>query len=246
MLGPRWPTAGVRIAVILTAMSTPETAWEALPKLRRIAAQRLEESARTVPVFTLDAGAWAGDLESFRRQLADVIEQRAGTRLSVTHVLVAAVGRALAGHPDVNVNYEERDGVPGVVRLAGTSVGVAVATDRGLLVPAVRDVAARQLPDLVAEIERVVGQARAGRVPSADMGGAALTVSNLGMLGVRRFHAVVNPPESCILAAGAVHGDPPELALSLSCDHRALDGVQAARFLADVVDLVERPYRLLL
>lgn len=209
--------------------------WEPLSPLRQVAARRLEESARSVPQFVLEADVEAFEFVRFRRDL----------RASATHVVVAAVGRALAAHPEVNVNFEERDGVPGVARLPGSAVGVAVAVDDGLLVPVARDAGTRLLPELCREIDRVVSAARGGRLLPADIGGAAVTVSNLGMFGVRRFTAVVNPPESCILAIGALVSDRPAFSVSLSVDHRALDGVQGARFLATLVRLLEHPYRCL-
>jgi pyruvate dehydrogenase E2 component (dihydrolipoamide acetyltransferase) len=213
-----------------------ESTWQALSPIRRVAARRLEESVSRVPQFVLEATLDASEFAAFRRDLG----------ASATPVIVAGVGRALAAHPEVNVNYEKRDGVPGVLRLPGASVGVAVAVDEGLLVPVVRDADTRSLPDLCVEVDRLVDAAQQGRLSPADVGSAAMTVSNLGMFGIRRFTAVINPPESCILAVGALGGEPPGFSLSLSVDHRALDGVQGARFLATLVRLLERPYRCLI
>jgi len=220
--------------VIAASLAAP--GWQALPPIRRTAAKRLSEAARTVPQFFLDATAAARPLERARRSLVGV---------TLTHLLLLAAARALEEHPDVNVNFEERDGVPGLVRLSGTSIGLAVATDEGLVVPTVRHVTTRALSALVEEVDALVERARSGSLRPGDIGGAALTVTNLGPFGISRFHAVVNPPESCILAVGALAGTPPALPLSLTADHRAIDGVQAARFLMDVVALVEDPHRLL-
>jgi len=187
-----------------------------------------------VPQLTLRASADATELALFGRDLGG----------SVTDVLVAAAGRALAAHPEMCVNVEERQAGPVVVRVP-PSVGVAVATGAGLLVPVVRNAAGAPLADVRAEAQRVVAAARDGCLAAADTGGAATTVSYLE-LGLGAFPAVVNPPQASILVVEPASLRSPTLSVTLSVDTRALDESRAACFLATVTRLLERPYRRLL
>jgi pyruvate dehydrogenase E2 component (dihydrolipoamide acetyltransferase) len=169
---------------------------------------------------------------------------------TITDLVVSAAGRALREHPDMNASAS--DGA--VLRHPRPHVGVAVDTPDGLIVPVVRDPGP---PVAVAAATReLVDRARSGAATPADLDGATFTVSNLGMFGVAEFAAVIVPPQAGILAVGAVRELPrvrdgavvavAVMALTLTCDHRVVDGAQAARFLARLVALLERPLALMI
>jgi pyruvate dehydrogenase E2 component (dihydrolipoamide acetyltransferase) len=153
-------------------------------------------------------------------------------------------------HPDVATGYAETaDGSPALVRRAGVDIGLAVATQRGLMVPVIRAAHDRTLAQIVAERTRLIGDARSGRVHPEDMGGATMTLSNLGGFGIDHFTAMLNPGESAILAVGRTvervvpRGRGltviPTLTLTLTVDHRVADGATGAAALVELADLLE-------
>ena len=216
-----------------------------LGRIRQAAVRRLTEAA-AVPVFTLTAEADTTAAARLRAELAELTDPAP----TITDLVVSAAGRALREHPDMNASAA--DGV--VLRHPRPHVGVAVDTPDGLVVPVVRDPGS---PVAVAAATReLVGRARAGAATPADLDGATFTVSNLGMFGVAEFAAVIVPPQAGILAVGAMRELPrvragavvavQVMALTLTCDHRVVDGAQAARFLARLVALLERPLALMI
>jgi pyruvate dehydrogenase E2 component (dihydrolipoamide acetyltransferase) len=225
-----------------------------LSRARRLTAERMAESARTIPSFPLTAEADMTRALELRERIAEVGGAPVPT---LTDVVVAACGRALREHPRVNASYD--DGV--VAQYGRVHVGVAVDTGEALLVPTVTDADARSLTSIATRTKELAGRARSGRITPAEMEGATFTISNLGMYGVTVFEAVINPPQAAILAVGALRELPrvvtnsdgvgevrvrPVLTVTLTSDHRVLDGAEAARFLRRVVELVERPMALLL
>jgi pyruvate dehydrogenase E2 component (dihydrolipoamide acetyltransferase) len=198
----------------------------------RTIARRMEESWRA-PVFHLTAELDADVLERARAGLDGV---------TLNDVLVQRSAQALLANPAVNAHYDP-EGLR-VLRFAEAHVGIAVATERGLLVPVLRDVQALSLAEIAAGRRALVVLARAGRLSAADMQGGTFTVSNLGMFGIARFDAIVNVPQVAILAVGSARpqlvleaGVPVErrtIDLTLTCDHRAIDGATGATFLRDL------------
>jgi pyruvate dehydrogenase E2 component (dihydrolipoamide acetyltransferase) len=165
----------------------------------------------------------------------------------VNDFLVCAVARALVRVPDANVSWTEE----GMRRHSGADVAIAVATETGLVTPIVRAAETKTVSALNAEISDLVDRARAGRLHPFEFEGGSMTVSNLGMFGVQSFSAIINPPQSAILAVGAARAAPVVsddvltvgmlMHCTLSVDHRAIDGALAARWFSAFVDLVERP-----
>lgn len=165
--------------------------------------------------------------------------------ITVTDRLVAAVGRTLVEHPDVNAWFSDE----GVSRFSRAHVGIAVATDAGLVVPVVHDADSRDLAQIAEARRELVAKARAKQLSRDDISGGTFTISNLGMMGIDRFTAIVNPPQAAILAVGATYeqfvrwGDGgtwrPRAEFTLSCDHRVLDGATAAAFLSALRSRVE-------
>lgn len=210
----------------------------------RVAARRLTEAKATIPHFYLRAEVRLDALLALRTAANTVL----GAKASLNDFLVAAAARALVTSPDLNIQVHGDD----IHRFAHADIAVAVATDAGLLTPIVRD-ADRLSPHSIGERVRALAErARAGRLSYDDLEGGTFTVSNLGLFGVDQFDAIINPPQGAILAVGAarrVWGEGPDgagrfetrLALSLSCDHRAIDGATGAAFLASLRALIEAP-----
>lgn len=217
--------------------------------LRGLIAARVSRSKAEVPHFYLTADAVFDALIALRADLN--ADPAAPGKLSVTAFLAAAAARALKLMPEANVVWRDGQAVP----LPAVAVGIAVEAPGGVMAPviAVRGGIHVLARDLDAAIER----ARTGRLGAADMGEAALGISNVGMFGVRALAPIIDPDQTFMLGVGAPHvafrlgadGQPKavqEVTLTLSCDHRAIDGAAAARFLAAIVDLLEHPARLLI
>ncbi|HXJ84061.1 MAG TPA: 2-oxo acid dehydrogenase subunit E2 [Candidatus Methylomirabilis sp.] len=212
----------------------------------RIMAERMTQSWTTAPHFYLFREVNVSRLVAWR----NLANKAAGARVTYTDLLVKLVAAAVARHPAVNASW--KDGV--IVRNADVNVGLAVAVEDGLIVPVIHRADTLTLPEIVARREDVVARGQAGKLRPGDIQGGGFTISNLGMFGVDAFHAIVNPPQAAILAVGriadrvvAVNGQPavqPTMMLTLSCDHRALDGARGAQFLGALADMIEEPLAL--
>jgi len=214
----------------------------------RIMAERMTQSWTTAPHFYLVREVNVSRLATWRERVA----QRSGARVTYTDLMVRIVAAAVAQHPRVNVSWKDRS----IAQHADVNIGLAVAIDEGLVVPVLHRADTLTLAEIATRREDLVGRAQAGKLRPADIQGGTFTISNLGMYGVDAFNAIVNPPQAAILAVGritdrviAVNGQPavqPSMVLTLSCDHRALDGARAAQFLGALADLVEEPLALLM
>jgi pyruvate dehydrogenase E2 component (dihydrolipoamide acetyltransferase) len=213
----------------------------------RVMVERMTQSWTTAPQFHLVREVNASRLVAWRERAV----KRTGVRVTYTDLLVKLVAAAIGQHPRVNVSWQ--DG--GIVGRTEINIGLAVAIDEGLVVPVIHHADRLGLAELVAEREALVGRAQAGRLRPADITGGSFTISNLGMYGVDGFTAIVNPPQAAILAVGRIadrvvpiNGQPavqPMMVLTLSCDHRALDGARGAQFFATLAELIEEPLALL-
>jgi pyruvate dehydrogenase E2 component (dihydrolipoamide acetyltransferase) len=189
-------------------------------------------------------------LLAVRTQLNEQLSD-SGAKVSVTDLLVRACAVALKTHPQVNASW----GGDHLVRHARINIGVAVALEDGLIVPVIRDADRKRLSEIAAEAHALAERARAGKLTPDEFSHGTFTISNLGMFGIDHFTAVINPPEAAILAVGAAREEAvvrdgqlvvgTTMKLTLSIDHRVLDGATAAGFLQDLVGLVERPLRIL-
>lgn len=218
--------------------------------MRRAIARRLSESKRTIPHFYLSSDL---ELDALLALRATLNERLGGEgKLSVNDFIVKAAALALRQVPEANAVWTD----DAVLRLEDVDVSVAVATDGGLITPVVRHADAKGLATLSREVKDLAARARAGSLKPEEYQGGGFTISNLGMYGVGRFAAIINPPQSCILAVGAaerkpvVRGDAVEIrtimTATLSVDHRSVDGAVGARFLAALKAIVEEPLRLML
>ena len=210
-------------------------------------AQRLTESWTTIPHFYLVTEANASQLIQWReRALA-----RATEKITYTDLLVKIVASALDRHARLNAMWQADQ----IVLNEEINIGLAVAVEEGLLVPVLHGANQLGLNALAARRKALVAKAQAGKLSLADMSGGTFTLSNLGMYGVDAFNAIINPPQAAILALGRiaervvpVNGQPavqPMLTMTLSCDHRVVDGARGAAFLQTLTELVEEPMRLL-
>jgi pyruvate dehydrogenase E2 component (dihydrolipoamide acetyltransferase) len=212
----------------------------------RVMAERMTQSWTGAPHFYLVREVNASRLIAWRDRAKPTIPG-----ITYTDLLVKLVAAAIARHPRVNVSW--RDGA--IVQHPDVNLGLAVAIDDGLVVPVIHRADALGLADLAARRADLTSRAQAGKLRPADIAGGTFTISNLGMYGVDAFDAIVNPPQAAILAVGriadrvvAVNGQPavqPTMVLTLSCDHRALDGARGAQFLSALADLIEEPLALI-
>ena len=261
--GPERPAPGSPPAAPLAAV-TPQPALAAttplapaadaeeipLTTVRRLTAQRLAASAREAPHFYLTVVAAADELLAFRAQA----NRRGGAdvKITVTDLLTRACATALTAHPEVNASWDDTR----ILRHRQVNIGIAVAIDDGLIVPVIRDADRKTLTEIAREAHDLTARARARRLTPDELSGGTFTISNLGMYGIRQFTAVINPPQAAILAVGeavrqpVVQGDQVTIAttmtLTLSIDHRAVDGATAARFLTRLKELIEQPLDIVL
>jgi pyruvate dehydrogenase E2 component (dihydrolipoamide acetyltransferase) len=226
-----------------------DAAYEDIPhsRIRVATARRLTESQQQAPHFYVRATVRAEALLALRAEL----NQDADINVSVTDLVVKAVAAAHRRVPEMNVTW-----APDAVRRYRTvQVAVAVATDRGLVTPVIHDVESQPVTSVAASLRDLAERARAGRLKQEELEGGSISVTNLGMHGVEEFAAVINPPHAAILAVGAVRSEPVVefdavvpghvMSLTLSVDHRPVDGVLAARWLAVLKELLEHPARIL-
>ncbi len=213
----------------------------------RIMAERMTASWTTAPHFYLVREVNVSRLATWRERAG----KQTGARITYTDLLVRLVAAAIAQHPRVNVSW--KDGA--IIQHADVNVGLAVALEDGLVVPVLHRADTLTLAEIAARREDLVTRAQAGKLRPSDIQGGTFTISNLGMFGVDAFDAIVNPPQAAILAVGriadrvvALNGQPavqPTMVLTLSCDHRALDGARGAQFLGALADLIEEPLAIL-
>lgn len=222
-----------------------EPSWTEVPasSVRKVIAKRMLDSKLNIPHFYLFDQVDMGPAASFRREL----EGERGVKVSFTDIVVAAAARALQLHPECNVSYVE-----GSIRRYGQiNINVAVSVEGGLLVPTVRECGSRNLFELSGEIKRLAERARNKKLRPRENLGGTFTVSNLGVFGLEGSFSIINPPQAMILTTGAVREAPvvrdgalavgTVMKVTLSCDHRAVDGADGARFLADFARVLQNP-----
>ncbi len=216
-----------------------------LSNVRKVIATRLLEAKQTIPHFYLETDAEAGALLDLRRRINADLERE--QRVTVNDLVVKATAMALRRVPEVNSAW----GGDHIVRHRAVHVAVAVAVDDGLFTPVVRNTDRKGIREIAGEIRSLVQKTRAGKLMPEEYQGGTFSVSNLGMYGIGAFVAVINPPQGGILAVGAAAERPvvrdgvvtaaPVMTLTLSGDHRVIDGAVGARWLAELRQLIEHP-----
>jgi pyruvate dehydrogenase E2 component (dihydrolipoamide acetyltransferase) len=219
-----------------------------LSLIRKTIAKRMQESKQTVPHFYVTVEVDMEPAISFREQLNAVTD----SKISYTDILVKAVASVLMRHPNINATY-----VGNTMRQYGEAhIAVAVALDDGLVTPVLRNCEQKTISQINAELLDLAERARSRKLKPEEYQGATFTISNLGMFGVEEFVAIVNPPEGAILAVGSIVEKPVvkkgqivigyTMKVTLSSDHRIIDGAVAARFLQDLKVVIEKPVALML
>jgi len=218
---------------------------------RKIIAQRMSHSAFTAPHIALSLRVDMSEAIRLRASLLEPLQQKTGHRLSHTAILARAVAQTLADHPLLNASLDGDQ----IALWQDIHLGIATSVDDYLIVPVMRNAQNLTLEQTVEALADLTARARSKRLKPTEMAGSTFTISNLGMFGIESFSAIINPPEAAILAVGSIVESTvvqdgltvirPLMNLTLSADHRIVDGVATARFLADLKKTLENPYLLL-
>ncbi len=219
-----------------------------LTQMRKTIARRLGESIGPIPTFYLTSEIDMTTVGEMRTQMAAAGD---AFKVSVNDIVMKAVAVALAKHPECNAHW-----LGDTIRyFAHAHIGMAVATDDGLIVPVIRDADRKGLGEIGREARELAGRARERKLKPEEYTGSTFSVSNLGMFGIDQFTAIINPPEAGILAVGATETKPvwidgafvprQRMRVTMSCDHRVIDGAVGARFLQTVRHLLENPFLML-
>lgn len=219
-----------------------------LEGMRRTIADRMMMSYQTTPHIAFTVRVDMGNVEKAREKVNDEAHARDLSRVSITTFLVMVVAQALKQHPLINSTLKDEE----IHVLSDINIGVAVALDDGLIVPVVHHADQKDLLEISTEVNDLVTRARNGQLALMDVSGATFTISNLGPFGIEHFTAIINPPQTAVLAVGAIQMEVvpnaegqllarPIMRMTLSADHRVVDGALAAHFLADVRESIEDP-----
>lgn len=217
---------------------------------RRVIAERMAYSAATAPHITLTLSVDMTEAVRLRAQTRSQFEKW-GLSLSFTAIIARAVAFVLTQHPFLNASFAGDK----IILWQDVCLGIATSLEDYLIVPVIREAQNKNLREIAAALDDLVGRARSRRLTPAEMSGSTCTISNLGMYGIESFTSILNPPESAILSIGAIIEQSvvrqgasvirPMMQVTVAADHRVVDGVMVARFLADVKNTLENPYLLI-
>ncbi len=228
--------------------------YDSLPlsQMRKTIARRLSESKFTAPHFYLTMEMDMENAVSARASINEVAEARGDGKVSFNDLITKACAMALKMHPAVNSSWMESEGA--IFRHNRVNVAIAVAIDEGLVTPVIRDADLKSLTQIASETKELAGRARDRTLQPEDWEGSTFTTSNLGMFGIEEFTAIINPPNACILAIGGIMDVPvvkdgavvpgKRMRVTLSCDHRVVDGATGSAFLRDLKRFLEDPVRM--
>ncbi|TGL21549.1 pyruvate dehydrogenase complex dihydrolipoamide acetyltransferase [Leptospira bourretii] len=218
--------------------------------MRKTIAKRLTESKQNLPHFYLNVDVNAKAMETFRLELSEFqkhLDPELQMKVSLNDIIVKATATALRLHPKVNASFQGDS----ILQFGRVDVGIAVSLDGGLLTPVIRNADGKSILEISKEVKELAKRARDRKLKPEEFSGGTFTISNLGMYGISRFTAIINEPESGILAVGSVEDKPVVengavvagrvLSLTLSCDHRVIDGAVGAEFLRTLKSLLEQP-----
>jgi pyruvate dehydrogenase E2 component (dihydrolipoamide acetyltransferase) len=224
---------------------------ESISTVWKVMADRMSASWASVPHFYLTREVQASGLIEWRKRVAPVIEKRAGVKPTYTDLLVKVIGFTLKDHPRLNSAWANGE----IQRNWEVNVGIATALDDGLIVPVIRAADSASIGEIATQRKDLIDRAQNKKLKPNDIANGTFTLSNLGMYNVDAFNAIINTPQAAILAVGriaerviALNGQAvvrPMLVLTLSCDHRVVDGARGAKFLDDLAHLIEDPWGLL-
>jgi pyruvate dehydrogenase E2 component (dihydrolipoamide acetyltransferase) len=219
-----------------------------LTPMQRAIAQRLTLAKQSMPHFYLTRRLQVDALLALRQNVNNALADR-GEKLSVNDFIIRAVALALIDEPEVNVSFAETE----ILKHYHADIGVAVALPDGLITPIIREAETKSVQQISAEVKRLAAKAADRRLKPAEYEGGSFSISNLGMFNIDSFTAVINPPQAAILAVGTtqerLYRDPDghiqtaqEMQVTLSCDHRAINGAVGARFLQTLADYCRHPH----
>jgi pyruvate dehydrogenase E2 component (dihydrolipoamide acetyltransferase) len=246
------PAATAPAGVAAGAFAVTESEYEDVPvsQMRKTIAKRLVESLGPVPHFFLTIDVDMGRVIEARQSINAWLEKQ-GEKISLNDIVLKAVAGALRKHPECNAQWHGTH----VRRFGGVHLGVAVAIEDGLITPVVKNAHLKGIAQIAREVRELAGRAREKRLMPDEYTGSTFSVSNLGMFGIHEFTAIINPPEAGILAIGGVEDTPvavdgqvvvrPRMRVTMSCDHRVIDGAQGSRFLATLKAMLEEPTTIL-
>ncbi len=247
------PVPAFAPAPAIAAMQPGEEV-EAIPltQMRKTIARRLTASMQQAPHFYVTMSIDMDKAEALRRQINDFAQtEPEPVKVSVNDLIVKAVARAITRMPQINVSFDTDK----LLFKKHINIGIAVALEQGLIVPVIRDANHKGILEIAREARRLIDAAQNNKLKAEDIQGGTFSISNMGMFGVEEFTAVINPPESAILAVGAIIPTPvvvdgqvvvrSRMKVTISIDHRAIDGATAARFLQEVKRLLEEPMGML-
>ena len=218
---------------------------------RKIIAERMAYSAMVEPHITLTVSVDMTEAARLRSRVQKRLEDKTGYRLSFTAIIARVVAKVLGSHPLLNASLAEDK----IIAWEDVHLGIATHIDDYLVVPVIREAQTKTLEQVLSNLGDLVERARSKKLSPAEMSGSTFTISNLGMFGIESFTAIINPPESAILAVGAIVDtyvkvdgvmvERPVMKMTLSADHRVVDGVAAAHFINEVKSTLENPYLLI-
>jgi len=234
------------------AEATDERERFKLKGIRKAVADKMTESTRNIPHVTLTSEVDMTHIIELRESLLPIIEKQNGFRVSYTEILMKAAAQTLEAYPRVNASLMNDE----IVLNQEINIGLAVAVEDGLIVPSIKKANKKGLAELTQSSKLMSQKARNGELTTDEMSGNTFTISNLGMYAIDGFTPIINPPETAILGVGRIVEKPvviegdivvrPMLTLSLSFDHRAIDGAPSAEFLTEIKRRIEEPYGLLI
>lgn len=237
------------LAAAESKASAPPAAADTGSPISRLMAERTTQSWTTVPHFFVVRDVDAGALNEARQKLGPEIEKSRGVKLTHSDLLAALVARVLQKHSRMNASWSGA----GVRANTEINIGLAMAVDDGVVAPVIPNANQAALGEIAVQRRDLAGRARGGKLRPSDLSGGTFTISNLGMFGVDAFTAIIIPPQAAILAVGAiadrvvpVDGKPgvrPMMTLTLSCDHRVVDGARAAEFMRDLAEAISSPHK---
>jgi pyruvate dehydrogenase E2 component (dihydrolipoamide acetyltransferase) len=260
--GPAVASAPSMSAPVMLPVSASLSAQIPLPNARRkqvvplagprkIIAERMAYSAFTAPHITLSLRVDMSQAIRLREWLLEPLKAQTGQRVSFTAIVARAVATVLKRHPYLNASLSDGN----IILWDDIHLGIATSVEESLIVPVIREAQSRDLGQIVTALADLTDRARNRRLTPSEMTGSTFTISNLGMFGIESFTAIINPPESAILAVGKMIDTPvahegqvvlrPLMELTVSADHRVSDGATVARFLADLKTALENPYLLI-
>jgi pyruvate dehydrogenase E2 component (dihydrolipoamide acetyltransferase) len=229
----------------------PGTEIKEMPRMQRVIAERMTQAKQQIPHFYATVEVEMNELMALRKQLNEQLEEQ-GIKLSINDFVMKACAVALKEYPNLNSLWTSE----GIELHEQVDLAMAVALEAGLITPVIRDAANKTLSAISAASKDLAKRAREGGLKPEEYQGGTFTVSNLGMFGIDECSAIINPPEAAILAVGAIQERPVvvdgqlaaghRMKVTLSCDHRVVDGALAAQFLQIVRGLLEQPLALML